>query len=99
MIARIWRGATRASDAEVYEAYVQETGIAHYKQTPGNLGAWLLTRIVGDRCEFIALSHWESREAIAAFAGADINKAVYYPEDDRYLIERADEVEHYEIKD
>ena len=42
MIARIWKGATRAADADVYEAYIEETGIAHYKRTPGNLGAWIL---------------------------------------------------------
>jgi heme-degrading monooxygenase HmoA len=99
MIARIWKGTTRAADADVYQAYIDETGIAHYKRTPGNLGAWTLRRIEGDRAEFVTLSFWESREAIVAFAGEDISKAVYYPEDDQYLIERGATVEHYDIAD
>ncbi len=49
MIARIWRGVVRAEDADEYAAYVQETGIEGYQQTPGNQGAWLLRRPVGDR--------------------------------------------------
>jgi heme-degrading monooxygenase HmoA len=97
MIARIWRGVTKAEDAEAYEAYIEETGFADYKQAAGNKGAWILKRIDGDHAEFVTLSFWESREAIEAFAGHDIDKAVYYPEDDRYLIERELTVQHYEV--
>jgi len=63
MIARIWRGAVRAEDAAAYAEYVQRTGIEGYKGTPGNRGAWLLSRTVGDRAEFITVSFWDSREA------------------------------------
>ena len=97
MIARIWRGAVRAQDAAAYAAYVQRTGIEGYRGTPGNRGAWLLRRIEGDRAEFIAVSFWESREAIEAFAGQDINTAVFYPDDDQFLIERDLTVNHYEV--
>ena len=34
-----------------------------------------------------------------AFAGDDIEAAVYYPEDERYLIERDATVTHYEVAD
>jgi heme-degrading monooxygenase HmoA len=97
MIARIWRGAVRAQDAAAYAAYVQRTGIEGYQGTPGNRGAWLLQRIEGDRAEFITVSFWESREAIEAFAGHDINAAVFYPDDDQFLIERDLTVNHYEV--
>jgi heme-degrading monooxygenase HmoA len=53
----------------------------------------------GDRTEFITYSLWEDRNAIAAFAGDDIEAAVYYPEDERYLIERDATVTHYEVAD
>ena len=88
MIARIWRGAARAEDAAAYAAYVQRTGIEGYQGTPGNCGAWLLWRIEGDHAEFVTVSFWESREAIEAFAGPDINTAVFYSDDDQFLIER-----------
>jgi heme-degrading monooxygenase HmoA len=99
MIARIWRGVTRPEDAQAYEAYIEATGFAAYKQAPGNLGAWILKQVSGDRAEFVTFSFWESREAIEAFAGHDIDKAVYYPEDDRYLIERDLTVQHYDVAD
>ena len=97
MIARIWRGAVRAEDAAAYTGYVQETGIDGYKRTPGNLGAWLLRRADGDLAEFITVSFWESRQAIQGFAGQDIDNAVFYPEDDRFLVERDLTVRHYEV--
>jgi heme-degrading monooxygenase HmoA len=97
MIARIWRGAVRAQDAAAYAAYVQETGIAGYQSTPGNRGAWALWRVDGDRAEIVTVSLWESRSAIEGFAGQDISRAVFYPEDDRYLIERDLTVQHYEV--
>jgi heme-degrading monooxygenase HmoA len=97
MIARIWRGAVRAEDADAYEAYVQRTGIEGYQRTPGNRGAWILRRVEGERAEFITLSFWESRTAIEGFAGRDIDRAVFYPDDDQFLIERDLTVSHYEV--
>ena len=97
MIARIWRGVVRAADADAYVTYINETGIAEYLQTPGNRGAWMLRRDDGDRTEFITYSLWDSLDAIRAFAGDDIEAAVYYPEDERFLIEQDDRVKHYEV--
>jgi heme-degrading monooxygenase HmoA len=97
MIARIWRGATRLEDAEGYVDYVKGTGLAEYRQTPGNRGAWVLWREAGDRAEFLTLSFWESEEAVRGFAGEDIDRAVFYPEDDRFLVDRDLTVAHYRL--
>ena len=97
MIARIWQGAVRREDGDAYAEYIDRTGIKEYAETPGNRGAWMLRRDTGDRTEFLTLSFWESVDAIRAFAGDDVEAAVYYPEDDRYLIERGPTVDHYEI--
>lgn len=51
----------------------------------------------GDAAHFITLSFWESRDAIVAFAGADIELAKYYPEDKKYLVEFEPKVTHYEL--
>ena len=48
MIARSWRGAVKPSDAEAYAAYIDETGMQAYAATPGNRGAWMLQRPVGE---------------------------------------------------
>ena len=97
MIARIWSGAVRSEDGDAYAAYIGETGLAGYLATPGNRGAWLLRREVGERTEFVAFTLWDSLDAIHAFAGDDVETAVYYPEDDRYLVERDEKVKHYEV--
>lgn len=98
MIARIWRGWVASERAAAYVAYIKETGIAEYRQTPGNLGAQMLTRDLADgRTEILTLSWWESLDAIHGFAGVDISQAVFYPEDDEYLIDRETTVLHYDV--
>jgi heme-degrading monooxygenase HmoA len=97
MIARIWRGAVRTSDADAYGAYIGETGLSDYLRTPGNRGAWMLRREVGELTEFLTFTLWESLDAVKGFAGDDYETAVYYPEDDRYLIERDATCRHYQV--
>lgn len=89
MIARIWTGAVRREDAEAYADYMRGTGLAEYEATPGNRGVWMLRRDVDDRAEFAMLTLWDSLEAVQAFAGADDEAAVFYPDDERFLIERS----------
>ena len=99
MIARIWRGATAASDGDAYADYIRDTGLAEYRETDGNRGAWLLRRVDGDRAEFLALTFWDDMDAVRRFAGDEPERAVYYPEDERFLVERDDTVSHYEMLD
>jgi heme-degrading monooxygenase HmoA len=97
MIARTWKGATRARDAETYVEHLHRTGFAAYQKTPGNRGVLGLRRIVNDRAEFLLISLWDSEDAIRRFAGEDIEKAVFYPDDERLLVERDEHVSHYEV--
>ena len=97
MIARTWRGATKAQDGEAYLEYLHRTGFAEYRKTPGNRGVLGLRRIVNDRAEFVLVSLWESEKAVRQFAGSDIEKAVFYPEDERFLVDRDNHVSHYEV--
>ena len=97
MIARIWRGATRAEDAEAYVRYLQETGFRAFRETPGNLGAFGLRRIVDGKAEFVVVSFWESADVVRNFAGDQIDRAVFYDEDDRFLVERDAHVSHFDV--
>lgn len=97
MIARIWRGAVAQADGDAYAEYMHGTGMAGYTNTPGNRGAWMLRRDVGGKTEFVMFTLWDSMEAIKAFAGDQPEVAVFYPEDDRYLVEREETVAHYEV--
>jgi heme-degrading monooxygenase HmoA len=97
MIARTWRGATKASDGDAYVEYLQKTGIREYKATPGNKGVIALRREQDGKTEFFLVSLWDGWEAVRAFAGPNPDKAVFYPEDDRFLVERDNHVDHYEV--
>jgi heme-degrading monooxygenase HmoA len=99
MIARIWGGATRARDAEPYLEYLHRTGLAEYRATPGNLGVLALRSVDAerDRAQFLLVTLWESEQAIRRFAGDTPLRAVFYPEDERYLVERDEQVRHFEV--
>jgi len=97
MIARTWRGATTAGDADTYLDYLHRTGLADFRRTEGNRGALALRRIADGRAEFLVMSFWDSEQAIRNFAGDDIEQAVFYPEDEQFLIDRDERVSHYEV--
>jgi heme-degrading monooxygenase HmoA len=95
-ITRIWHGMTKAEHADEYLEYVVETGVAGYKSTDGNRGVEILRRIEGDKCHFWTVTKWDSYESIKKFAGEDYEKAKYYPEDAKYLLEFEPAVIHCE---
>ena len=95
MIARIWRGWTSREDAEAYARYMVEVAAPDSLGTPGNRGFSVLHRPDGDREEFLTISLWESLDVIREFAGDDVERAVFYPEDERYLVERELTVSHF----
>jgi heme-degrading monooxygenase HmoA len=96
IITRIWHGTTRAEQSEKYLQYVVDTGIADYKKTPGNLGVEILRRIEDDVCHFWTVTKWDSFDSIKRFAGEDYERARYYPEDEKYLLEFEPNVIHCE---
>jgi heme-degrading monooxygenase HmoA len=98
MIARMWRGWVRTERADEYVAYIERTGLAGYRETPGNRGAEMWVRDLGDgRSEVTTLSWWDSLDDIRGFAGDDISVAVFYAEDDEFLVDRETTVTHHEV--
>jgi heme-degrading monooxygenase HmoA len=95
-VLREWRAEIRRELRDEYVRYVTQTGLQAYSQTPGNLGASIAVRdLDAERSEIVVLSWWSDADAIRAFAGTDIERARYFPEDDRYLLTRPDRVQHY----
>lgn len=97
MIARTWHGVVPAERAAAYHKYLLETGVPDYLSTPGNRGVYVLRRVEGKHAHFVLTSFWESLDAIRAFAGDEIDRARYYPEDSDYLEEFEPNVTHYEV--
>jgi heme-degrading monooxygenase HmoA len=97
MIARTWRGRVRPTDAENYVDYLERTGFVGLGSTPGNLAVVGLRRVTPDAAEFLLISLWETEAAIRRFAGEHPERAVFYPEDARFLVERDKHVDHFEV--
>ena len=96
-VARVWTGAVRREDGDAYAAYMQGTGVAGYVATPGNIATLMLRRDGHDRCEFVMITLWESMDAVMGFAGDPPDAAVFYAEDDRFLVARDLTARHYEV--
>jgi heme-degrading monooxygenase HmoA len=96
-LMRIWRGRTRRSDADAYETYMRATGLIGYLEVEGNRGVHMTRRDIDGDTEFCLVSFWDSWDAVRRFAGVDPARAVFYPEDDRFLVERELVVSHYTI--
>jgi len=96
MIARIWRGWTRPDASEAYAEGLRER-IKGQSSMPGKIGSILLSQQSGKRCEFVTISFWETLEAIRALGGDPIEQAVFFPLDERYLIDRETTVRHFEV--
>ena len=99
MITRIWHGKTKAADADTYREYVIATGIKDYTSIKGNKGVQIWQRQEDDITHIWTVSWWDSYESIKQFAGADYEKAKYYEEDKKYLLEFEPNVIHCEAYD
>ena len=97
VVARLWRGRVKNARANEYERYLEKEGIAKLKAIKDNLGAEVHRQSLHDgTTEFVVVSYWPNREAIHAYAGADIDKAHDLPRDKDFLIEPDKSVRNFD---
>jgi heme-degrading monooxygenase HmoA len=99
MICRLWRGWTTPDNADAYQRIVSEEVLAEIQRRnlPGYHGAYLLRRNVHDEVEFATILHFESIDAVRAFAGDDY-EAAYVPAEAREVLARFDDTSaHFEV--
>ncbi|MBO6620346.1 MAG: hypothetical protein JJ892_13520 [Balneola sp.] len=97
MIARIWKGLTKQEHFEEYTQFMIDRAIPDYKSTDGFVKLTFLRRRDEDFAYFELITFWQNMEVIKNFAGDDHQRAKYYPEDKKYLIDFPEEVIHYEV--
>ena len=97
MIIRAWRGRAGRARTGAYPKHFHAAVVPELRQVPGFLGAQLARRVEGDAIEFLVLTRWETMEAVRAFAGPDVNKAVVEPRAVAALDDFDDTVRHYEV--
>ncbi len=97
MIARIWHGEARTENAACYQEHATHRVFPSLAALPGHRGAYLLKREADDEIEFLAVTLWDSIEAVKAFAGARPDVAVVEPEA-RAVLSRFDAfARHYDV--
>jgi heme-degrading monooxygenase HmoA len=97
MIVRVWRGEAIGANADAYQLHVTGTVFPHLRNLPGHRGATLLRRETAGRIEFLALTRWDSLDAVKAFAGPDPDVAIVEPEGRAVLSAFDDFARHYEV--
>jgi heme-degrading monooxygenase HmoA len=96
VVAREWRGRVAPARADEYYRYLSE-GVSKIRSVPGSLGVQVMRRDEAGAVEFVVISYWESRKAIEAYAGQDIEKPHHLPRDREFLLELPTRVLHYDV--
>jgi heme-degrading monooxygenase HmoA len=96
VVAREWKGRTAPARADEYHRYLLG-GVAKLRSVRGCLGVQVMRRDEAGAVEFTVISYWESREAIKAYAGQDIEKPHHLPKDRELLLELPTRVLHYDV--
>ncbi|MCR9245538.1 MAG: antibiotic biosynthesis monooxygenase [bacterium] len=89
MILRTWHGRTKRSDGDAYEAFMIDRAAPDYRRIRGLQQLYFTRRDDENVSHFLLVTLWSSLDAVREFAGARPDEAKYYPEDDRYLLEKA----------
>lgn len=97
MICRMWHGITSRSKADAYADFLDRRAVPDYRSVPGNLSVAVLRRDESGLTHFMTVTHWDSEDSIRAFAGEDLLKAKYYPEDRDFLLEFEPQVQHFVV--
>ena len=99
MISRHWRGATKQGQDQAYIDHLKTETFPKLRAIPGFVSASILKRDGADGSEFEIVTVWQSRKAIEAFAGRDIDTAVVPEAAQAMLAEFDQRVRHFEIVD
>ena len=98
MIARHWRGWTRAENADAYEALLRGKVLPGLKRIDGYRGGYVFRRSLNGEEEFVVLNFFDSIAAVEKFAGANYAIPVFEPEA-KALLSRVEPIAvHYEVK-
>jgi heme-degrading monooxygenase HmoA len=96
IVAREWKGRVAPARADEYYAYLH-AGVQKMRAIAGYVGVEILRRDEPSAVGFTVISYWETREAIKAYAGEDIEKPHHLPRDREMLLELPERVLHYDV--
>lgn len=97
MIVRTWHGLAKADRAEAYIRHLEEQVFPALTRIEGHRGARVLRRETAEGVEFMVVTRWTSIDAIQAFAGDDLTRAVVEPEAQGHFLCMDDRVTHWDV--
>jgi hypothetical protein len=99
MIARHWRGWTKAQSADDYETLLRARVLPELTTIAGYKDGYILRSAIGDEVEFVVINFFDSIEAVRRFAGPEYSTAVFEPEA-RLLLSRVEPIaHHYDVRE
>jgi heme-degrading monooxygenase HmoA len=96
VVARIWRGRTKASDADDY-AVILRRSLDDMAGKTGNLGVQMFRQNAGDITNFMVISYWPSMDAMKSWS-SDVTRIRALPEDEKYLLELPEFADFYNLQ-
>jgi heme-degrading monooxygenase HmoA len=97
VIARTWRGRTTLAKQRAYIEHFTRHVVPQLQELEGFVDASLLRHEQGDEVGIFVITTWTSRDAIRAFAGEDIERAVVEPAAVEALTSFDATVQHWDI--
>jgi hypothetical protein len=99
MIARVWKGWTKAEHADAYERLLREVVYPGLREIDGYDGGYVLRQDGKDETEFVTVNFFDSLEAVKAFAGPEYVIPVFEPEARRLLSRVEPIARHYDVRE
>jgi heme-degrading monooxygenase HmoA len=96
VIARLWRGWASRTNAPPYTDFLEREFLPQLPAIAGYRGAQVLQRPADDEIEVLVITFWESLDAIAAFAGDDVETAHVAPRARELLSRFEQRCQHFE---
>jgi heme-degrading monooxygenase HmoA len=97
MISRQWRGLAKHDCSQAYADHLRTETFPAIRKLSGFIRASILRRTVPEGVEYLVVTEWANLEAIAQFAGGDVERAVVPAAVREMMLEFDPVVRHYEV--
>jgi len=96
-VVRQWKGVVKSGLANEYLRHLHKETLPSLGRLDGFSGASIMRRDVDDGTEFQVVTLWRSLDAIMAFAGEDVTRAVVPPAAQALMVRYDERAVHYTL--
>jgi len=97
MIERVWSARTTRDGARQYADYFRRVVLPELAAIAGYRGARLMEREQNGVIEVVVVTRWSTLDAIRAFAGEELDRAVVHDEAAALMTDYDRKVRHYGV--